>query len=655
MNRISQILNSSPSLLPYDSFTGRLFRRTEELVGSYSENKETDTTLQRIEAVVVYYLVAPVACTGIAIAGVITFLPLAFIQGKLPLSKYFSFLKVHLFALGILIVTLPIRIGGYWAGKTEWLFPIDFNHRTRLERHPLISLLDDCRNSFRYVDEKWKSHPLSDKLIQELSPKDRLIYEVASPPNRLRELFDEMRSCGSRIDHIVQTYVLKSRNIRQLCLLLDIAHDPGILESAMKIAVEMRSRELINEWVEHGGRINAPRDTWGYFIHDPLRLTIKRAISSPEQREYLEFADFLIREKGAVISRALIEAAIDDFACLEFLIERTGADQLSHLQSLWGKPCGGYNLRLVGLLLKKRVPISSHIQICYYRDIARCIGENSPKDLCRFLDLCNDFRPYDWDPFRQPALTAMSRDLVNRMISKGWSVDETTGYQAKSILSETIALGAKRSIPNEERIEFARFLIEEKKAKITTECLDAAKGSLPFLRLLAKNRADLNTQLSDEGHNLLTYAALKNRPDIVEFLLEQGVRKDFRLRNYLVFGPGETALEIAQRLGHAKIIDLLSVGEPLPHPFHNFPLDLFSHNIDPLPEGFTQVRNGVAKRDPWAVCGLKNGADQKAIDKAFRPLSLRLHPDKHRENKQFFNQVFMGLKDVREHLLEFTS
>lgn len=650
MNQSLTTPQSSFCQLPYETSSGRLFSTIESLKYHRWANRDAPDLFARVRAIAIHYLLIPAAFGAAFIAAAISFLPSIVIQakGQDPLP-YLSFVGSHFATLGILFLTFPIRVLGYWAGKEEWLFPINFKEQRLTDRHPLTLLIERFSGSIDYVKAKWEAHtPLDDEALKQMSFKDQQVYKIGRKPNGLEQLCRQM-AFSKRIDLSVRKVICQNKDVEMLCASLGTMNEDYRLDELGEMAVEMRSEEFANRWISMGRDINA---CWGER-ETLLSRTIQYAISSPERAEYIQYARFLMGKGALSFSHSNLWDAKDDLDRLQVLSELgfdVNTPEPSTRKYLLDHALRKGDERLIEFLFRKKARTSMTPSEIF----TRLEEINNPHLLLLYLDGKKGQLTY-WKSIFHVALDKQSRELVERLISLGWRIDEPIERGTPTLLSATMARAARDRSSSAAYLSFAEWLVKEQRARITQDCLNSAKEDLPSLQLLADQGADLNMIFGSERHTLLTYAVFNNKPEIVEFLLSRGVNKEIRWCRSERDFAGKTALQIAEERGLEEIIDLLRTGEPLEPPLDQFPPNLLRYEGKTLSESLKQVQGGVRKRDPWAVFGLKEGADRAAVERAFRKLSLTLHPDKNREELDFFSKVFFGVQEVRKHLLKLTS
>lgn len=152
---------------------------------------------------------------------------------------------------------------------------------------------------------------------------------------------------------------------------------------------------------------------------------------------------------------------------------------------------------------------------------------------------------------RYAATTLGSVDACAYLIGKGASVN----YTPKGCC--TLVEFVMRC----DKVDVLKYLIDRGEVKISGEVLEAARyGSLNCLKYMIENRGvDANYVYKDEGF-LLGEAARKGQVEICKYLVSKGadvMYKPIYKKGFFSDTSYDTALEIAEREGHAETADYL--------------------------------------------------------------------------------------------------
>jgi hypothetical protein len=352
--RRSFMLANTPFLIPYRAPSGVLLSALASVKYYEWANGSDPDLICRIRAVVINYLLVPAAAIGVCLFLVIgCLIPfLEAIDNASGLKEFGTYVGVHTFASLFFLITLPIRLIGYYAGKTELLFPVDYKYKFfSLDKHPLIQLARE--GTPRYVAEILRTNPLtSEEQVKHMTPEERLSLFLLSNRNGFQYLMDHRPRDRLDIDAIFSQI-----------------NDPAFFEAIIeqdwgrvvfgqigRRAIEMRNKNLVNQLIDQGFVINSAlnlnrgNET---LLSAAVRCACDPAKPGPIQREYMAFAHFLMDEKGADLnfnSRPIEEAA----------------GHLSHLQEL-AERGANLDLRLSsGHTLLMRAVVDDRFDIVYF-------------------------------------------------------------------------------------------------------------------------------------------------------------------------------------------------------------------------------------------------------------------------------------------------
>jgi len=326
--------------------------------------------------------------------------------------------------------------------------------------------------------------------------------------------------------------IIQTNRFELLGQVLDLPRGRMDLAETLKeiagIAVERRDRELLNKLVAAGLNINANvsiDDRMGPPLSEALRRAYSAEYPPETQREYRDFADFLIEEKGAWIGGGF---PINEW--MTFVIERRDRELLNKLVA-------------AGLNINANVTIDGRIGSLLCAVLRRAYSPECPPETQReYLDF-TDFligekgarmdAGFPINEMMTIVIERIDRELLNKLVAAGLNLEENLTIDERNIspLSEAMRRACSFVYPpamRREYLGFADFLIREKGVRI-----DVGIPS-PWDIVLGFRNVEMARFLMQRGFrpNLWgEFDCLMTNLPLLEFLLRLDIDLSLRNRN----------------------------------------------------------------------------------------------------------------------------